>query len=842
MALRITCPACAAPFTPVNDLRGKKAFCPSCGQAFVVTGAGVAKRNEERRPAPSGSRPWLLLVALVAALVLLSGGLALYLFTRGQDDEAQQVVKNEDQPPPPAPKHQDPSDDPSAAQKKERDPNKEQPQEAAKIRPENTPTVKPSSPGPQTFRVRRIAYLPTKAFQAFSLAFSPDGKRLAAGGQFYSKPPQFQVQIRLWDVANQKNTKTLDVQTNIGRGGLSCGVAFSPDGKTLVSAETTATGEVTLWDVATGKSINTFNSPYQLGSLALSRDGKTVAAGGQNGPQLWDIRTGKATMLSATSSIMSASVAFSPDSATLASLASDGKSWKICLWNLAEGKKTAALTTASKVVHGLAFSSDGKTVLAVGSDGTGKARTIEAWEVASRKKTSTFAIDGKPIGTTDYNRLWVFSPDGTMLATPGDSPNTITLWDVASGKELAELGHGEPVMAVAFSRDGTRVATSTGNLQPDFHIYIWELTGRRIPSAEPERTQNASPPPKAEETRPVKPVEPVKPIQPAKPVAPVPDKPFFDTRCMALSRDGKTLATAGLGSDIRLWDLGSGKNVRTIRFDTGYPHMPAFLAFSPDGKTLAIGSWGATNAPGHPFWLYDVASGKHTTTLQGGTGAMASLSFSPDGKRLLAGQGRGIATWDVASGQARIVSPTQSPDSFYAYAGALRPDGRMLATAGMSQGDAAPTIKAWDTASGRLIGGLNSFSSLHGVKGAVAFSPDGKTLLWGGSNELRLFDFASGKTLASYTDDKNAAIVSVAFSPDGKTAATGGGGNPAELKLWNLTSGKATMLGRQANLNSLHTIFSMVFTPDGKTLISQSLSEVKLWDVASGKCVRTLEK
>ena len=147
------------------------------------------------------------------------------------------------------------------------------------------------------------------------------------------------------------------------------------------------------------------------------------------------------------------------------------------------------------------------------------------------------------------------------------------------------------------------------------------------------------------------------------PIPPVPAKPSFDTRCMALSRDGKTLATAGLGSDIMLWDLNSGKNFRTIRFDTGYPHMPAFLAFSPDGKTLAIKAWGATNAPGNPFWLYDVASGKHTTTLPG-DGGLASLSFSPDGKTLLAGQGPGIATWDVASGKARIVPPANSPASF----------------------------------------------------------------------------------------------------------------------------------------------------------------------------------
>jgi hypothetical protein len=84
--------------------------------------------------------------------------------------------------------------------------------------------------------------------------------------------------------------------------------------------------------------------------------------------------------------------------------------------------------------------------------------------------------DGRPRGPSDFSVRWAFSPDGKRLATLGDSPNTITLWDVASGKALGDLNHGEPVMAVAFSKDGARVATSTGNLQPDFHVYLWELT------------------------------------------------------------------------------------------------------------------------------------------------------------------------------------------------------------------------------------------------------------------------------------------------------------------------------------------------------------------------------
>jgi hypothetical protein len=392
MTLSITCPVCDASFTPANDLRGKRAFCPSCGSSFLVAGAGVAKRNEVNRPAPACAVPerrflplWLL--PLLLLLLLAAGALSPRLFTRGR--HGPEPVARYDQPPAPAPNPQPPVNDPPWNPKEKRGP-------AA----ERAPPRELDSPRPQTFRVWRTAYFPTKAFQAFALAFSPDGTRLAAGGLFYTGQPNNQVQVRLWDVAGQKNPRTLEVRTPIGKDGLPVGLGFSPDGKTLFSCETRGSaGEVTLWDAATGESTNTFESPFQLHSFAVSRDGKTAVT---NGTELWDVRTGKSTTLPARGVSLPASTAFSPDGASLASVRWDGKMNAILLWNLPDGKKTAALATTAEVVQGLAFSSDGKTLLAAGSAVTGKARTIEAWDVASGKKTSTFALgDGRPRGPSE---------------------------------------------------------------------------------------------------------------------------------------------------------------------------------------------------------------------------------------------------------------------------------------------------------------------------------------------------------------------------------------------------------------------------------------------------------
>ena len=124
----------------------------------------------------------------------------------------------------------------------------------------------------------------------------------------------------------------------------------------------------------------------------------------------------------------------------------------------------------------------------------------------------------------------------------------------------------------------------------------------------------------------------------------------------------------------------------------------------------------------------------------------------------------------------------------------------------------------------------------------VIFSPDGKTLLWGTGNEVRLFDVANGKTLSTFTAGNKGDFdtYAAAISSDGKTAATGGTG-AAEVKLWNLTDGKATVLGEQRrDPNGVYSVNSVAFTPDGKTLISQSITEIKLWDTATGKCIKTL--
>jgi hypothetical protein len=101
MDLQLTCPACAAAFARAADMRGKKICCPKCNASLIVTSAGVAKADEQRRPAlaqPVPARRWHPLWFLLAVPLLLlpvCGGLPVYLLTRGHTEERKEIAKND---------------------------------------------------------------------------------------------------------------------------------------------------------------------------------------------------------------------------------------------------------------------------------------------------------------------------------------------------------------------------------------------------------------------------------------------------------------------------------------------------------------------------------------------------------------------------------------------------------------------------------------------------------------------------------------------------------------------------------------------------------------------------
>jgi WD40 repeat protein len=253
----------------------------------------------------------------------------------------------------------------------------------------------------------------------------------------------------------------------------------------------------------------------------------------------------------------------------------------------------------------------------------------------------------------------------------------------------------------------------------------------------------------------------------------------------------------------------------------GHTGIVMSVAFSPDGKTLASDSWDKT------IRLWDVATSQPIgQPLTGHTDYVASVAFSPDGKTLASGSwDKTIRLWDVATGKSISQPLTGHTDDVGSVA--FSPDGKTLASGSWDK-----TIRLWDVATGQPIG-----QPLTGHTEAVlsvAFSPDSKTLASGSwDHTIRLWDVQTRKPIGKPLEEHIAVVSSVSFSPDGKTLASGS--SDKSIILWDVATGQPIgkpLIGHTANVNSL------AFSPDGRRLASGSDDKtIIIWNVAEGKSV-----
>jgi WD40 repeat protein len=282
-------------------------------------------------------------------------------------------------------------------------------------------------------------------------------------------------------------------------------------------------------------------------------------------------------------------------------------------------------------------------------------------------------------------------------------------------------------------------------------------------------------------------------------------------RAVAISPDGKLIASGSGKGTIRLWDADTGREVRLL---SGHTATIAGLAFSPDGKTLASASWDRTTR------LWDVASGKILSTFAGHTQGVQSVAFSPDGKRLLTTSTDQTAkVWDLGTGAEQLQLTGHAGG---VTAGAFSHDGKLIAT-----GSVDKTVRLWDATGGKEVRKLEGHGSeVHGV----AFSPDDKRLLSGGwDNRGRLWDVATGKPLGDLA--QLSGLSSVAFAPDGKSVALASGWENV-VAVWDVVGDTRKRLW----MGKLNHPFAVAFSPDSKKVTAAGWdSRVRVWDAATGQ-------
>ena len=262
---------------------------------------------------------------------------------------------------------------------------------------------------------------------------------------------------------------------------------------------------------------------------------------------------------------------------------------------------------------------------------------------------------------------------------------------------------------------------------------------------------------------------------------------------------------------------------------TGRVHS---VAFSPHGTTLAtgcdqgVGPDGSLVSDGHRVRLWNVASRTCTAALAGPEGAALSVAFSPDGGLLASGNSnQPVHLWRL-TGRFRANETTLSDDTDVLSV-AFSPDGRTLATANCYK-----TIRLWDVTTRTCIATLTGHS---GWVHSVAFSPDGTMLATGSSDHtVRLWDMRTRAWIATLAGH-NEIVREVTFSPDGAMLASGS--VDRTIRLWD-TRARTCVATLTDNFSS---VFSVAFSPDGALLASGGSDRaVRLWDAATRACVVTL--
>jgi len=399
--------------------------------------------------------------------------------------------------------------------------------------------------------------------------------------------------------------------------------------------------------------------------------------------------------------------------------------------------------------------------------------------------TDTVTVPLKYLG---YGQLGAvaLSPDGTKFLT-GSADRKMRLWNLADGALIQTFfGHTAGVFRAVFSPDGSRAVSLAGDNSGimDSMVIVWDVA-----SGLALRTF----------------------------CVPGWQKPSSVT----FSPDGLKILIGSYYGTPTLWDIPTGDSIMTFSKENMDLKVNA-VAFSPDGTKILTSGYRSNSNLRAILW--NTATGDSIRSFSSKISDILCITFSPDGKKMLAGDVSGAAIlWDVATGD--------SIRTFSRHTGAINsvsfsPDGSKILTASEDA-----TARLWDAATGAVI--RTFFGHTWGVSRA-SLLPDGKKVFTGSpyDNTVRLFDAASGSLIRTFTSHSQS-VYSAAFSADGKKVVTGSG--YMEVTIWDVAAA-TQLLMLNGNTSGAS---SVAFSPDGSKLLTGG-GGIRYWDAATGVCIRTI--
>lgn len=610
--------------------------------------------------------------------------------------------------------------------------------------------------GKKAEKMRSIEAIP----RISSMSFSPDDRTLAV----CAESPV----ISLLGVNSERQVKKLEdpAKTKVRS------VAFSPDGKTLASAGDDRV--VKLWDVATSKVRLTLTGHVkEVTNVAFSPDGSTIASASlDRSIRLWDVETGRLvhTLHGARRGILE--LEYSPSGNMLASRSIGEPT--IDLWDLSEKRLSRrivfpaeALGRGERTFRGFAFA--GKNDRIVTPDG----ESFRSWDTSTASR-EVVAVPEPPKGNQkflleghqDVVRSVVFNRQAALLFTRSDD-RTVKSWDARTGSsdtnansflndagfEAISSAHAgnatedwyavgnnngiiklfyiqdinavlsnnnqvagvtSVIRSIAIARDGKKIAAA---VQPG-GVKFYKCMGSFLSPLHGAGTENNLGEQRSGAGGAAAAIDAPPPVPNGS--NPQPGEPEY----VAFSPDGSTLASASRNGEVVLWDVATEKRRVTLTHDAAITN----IAFRPDGNILAVSTRESSPASRDDHHsrkasivLWDVATGERVATLASPGGSIERIAFSPNGERIAAvGVDHGVVVWDIQMRGIVYEIPVQADGKNAPHALAYSPDGKRIAI-----GDDLGPVRVLNALDGSEVAVLTGHRDR--VE-AVTFSSDGKLI------------------------------------------------------------------------------------------------------------------